>query len=381
MTTFHADSTIGHIPNPKDIDIDETIRNLVDKEKNGGVDVQSETAYNNAKTALTLLYGDAISEILRRNHTLTLHEIAFTDFGYLDARLLGDRAKDVLAFVSKSISEKDDPTRSKVFTLSEWVKKISKNEIVTTYFMNQGAKERAEMKKQMFDRNSAVIQELDIWRDIRIACARRGGAPGSLPIITAQWIDPVFQNAFNSKQQVDAKITQLRDCAPRLFMNDRKKEPIKLSYIIFPGCGHGSASSYQDEGRVFIPLINPPTGKSANFSQLDVSLFTGIGSMYWSLLTPLPGYENEMDRITGRYHKWWREKDGKSMPSRCFVRDFITYMTDEFVGNQSLDKELRDIFWKFIPFSEEERERLGKRALNYKALNDKYKVEHRKKGW
>ena len=46
-------------------------------------------------------------------------------------------------------------------------------------------------------------------------------------------------------------------------------------------------------------------------------------------------------------------------------------MTKEIEGTQIMEKELRGIFWRGIPFSREKREELSKRSMNYLDLYKK----------
>ena len=51
-----------------------------------------------------------------------------------------------------------------------------------------------------------------------------------------------------------------------------------------------------------------------------------------------------------------------------FIEDYILWMTKESTGVQRLDKEVRGIFWRNMPFPQALKEELKKRSLVYDEL-------------
>ena len=52
----------------------------------------------------------------------------------------------------------------------------------------------------------------------------------------------------------------------------------------------------------------------------------------------------------------------------AFIQDYIAWMTKESEGIQKLDKELRGIFWRHMPFSKAVKEKLKTRSFVYQEL-------------
>ena len=51
-----------------------------------------------------------------------------------------------------------------------------------------------------------------------------------------------------------------------------------------------------------------------------------------------------------------------------FIEDYILWMTKESNGTQKLEKEVRAIFWRYLPFTQERKDELKKRSLIYAEL-------------
>ena len=51
-----------------------------------------------------------------------------------------------------------------------------------------------------------------------------------------------------------------------------------------------------------------------------------------------------------------------------FINDYVTWMTKEVDGVQKMDKQVRAIFWRYIPFNQQKKEELKKRSVVYQEL-------------
>lgn len=54
-----------------------------------------------------------------------------------------------------------------------------------------------------------------------------------------------------------------------------------------------------------------------------------------------------------------------------FVQDYILWLTKESEGTQKLAREVRDIFWRYIPFPQEIKDELKNRGFVYSELYKK----------
>ena len=72
--------------------------------------------------------------------------------------------------------------------------------------------------------------------------------------------------------------------------------------------------------------------------------------------------------LTGYYYQWFQKMKLKGDLKEMFIGDYITWMTKECDGIQKLDKELRGIFWRHMPFSQAIKDKLRDRSFAYQEL-------------
>jgi hypothetical protein len=72
--------------------------------------------------------------------------------------------------------------------------------------------------------------------------------------------------------------------------------------------------------------------------------------------------------VTGNYYQWFQKMKLKGDLKETFIQDYIIWITKESEGTQRLDKELRGVFWRHIPFSQAIKEKLRNRSYVYQDL-------------
>ena len=374
-------SAVFRRQNERILEIEEAVITLSpDREEEISQELDLELITARAKTVLINAYSEGLRKVVGGG-LLSDEERLFVDFGFFDPDLVSER-KEIIPLIAGEL--KRNPTTNtgvQLFYLSDWFRKIYNNEFRTTFFMLQDAATRKELREKEFDKDSAIYEELEILKEIRKSCARRGNVPGSIPVLTSQWIDHAVEECLNTRKSIIQKIQYFENLCPRIFFGKGKKERIQLLVIIFPGSGYGTSASYQNEGRIFMPLLNPPGGISADISQSEKSIINSIASLCWSIRTPFTGWQDNPEALPGKYYQWrLQNTDGKGMTSRHFIDDLLLYLTKEAGGTQALDKKLRQIFWEELPYSRRKREELAQRARVFADLNKKLNNYYEKKG-
>ena len=75
--------------------------------------------------------------------------------------------------------------------------------------------------------------------------------------------------------------------------------------------------------------------------------------------------------FTGNYYQWFQKKKLKGDVKDYFIRDYILWITKESEGTQKLDKEVRGVFWRMLPFPQEVKDKLRNRGFVYNELYKK----------
>ncbi len=75
--------------------------------------------------------------------------------------------------------------------------------------------------------------------------------------------------------------------------------------------------------------------------------------------------------LTGKYYQWFTEQKMRGDVKEYFIRDYILWITKESDGMQKLDREVRGVFWRNIPFPQTIKDILRNRGFVYNELYKK----------
>jgi len=112
-------------------------------------------------------------------------------------------------------------------------------------------------------------------------------------------------------------------------------------------------------GRIAIPLYP---------KNLNLAILFAVGDMRWQNAKEKASYYWMEEGLTGNYYQWFTSKKLKGDVKEYFIQDYIIWMTKESDGIQKLDKEVRAIFWRYIPFSQPIKDKLKGRSYVYQEL-------------
>ncbi|MCL2319497.1 MAG: hypothetical protein FWC45_05380, partial [Treponema sp.] len=101
---------------------------------------------------------------------------------------------------------------------------------------------------------------------------------------------------------------------------------------------------------------------------LQVAVLSAIGDLRWQVAKEKASYYWMEEGITGNYYQWFQKMKLRGDLKEFFIQDYITWMTKESDGTQKLDKDVRGIFWRYIPFSKAVKEKLKGRSYVYQDL-------------
>jgi len=104
---------------------------------------------------------------------------------------------------------------------------------------------------------------------------------------------------------------------------------------------------------------------------LRLVLLMAVADLRWQVAKEKASYYWMEEGLTGNYYQWFQTQDIKMDIKDAFVQDYVLWMTKECDGVQKLDKEVRDIFWRYIPFTQEVKEKLKTRSWVYQELCQK----------
>ncbi len=115
-------------------------------------------------------------------------------------------------------------------------------------------------------------------------------------------------------------------------------------------------------GRIAVPIFP---------KDLKIAVISAAADLRWQVAKEKAQHYWMEEGLTGRYYQWFTDKKLRGDVREYFIQDYILWITKESEGTQKLDKDVRGIFWRNIPFRQELRDRLRKRGFVYNELYKK----------
>ena len=112
-------------------------------------------------------------------------------------------------------------------------------------------------------------------------------------------------------------------------------------------------------GRIVVPMYP---------KDLKIAVLTAVADLRWQVAKEKASYYWMEEGLTGQYYQHFDQMKLKGDVKEYFIEDYILWMTKESTGVQRLDKDVRGIFWRNMPFPKTLKEELRKRSLVYDEL-------------
>jgi len=112
-------------------------------------------------------------------------------------------------------------------------------------------------------------------------------------------------------------------------------------------------------GRIFIPMYP---------KNLHAALLSAVADLRWQVAKEKASHYWMEEGLTGHFYQWYMSQKLKGDVKSYFIEAYVLWITKESEGVQRLDKTVRGIFWRHIPFSQEIKDRLKTRSYVYQEL-------------
>ncbi len=112
-------------------------------------------------------------------------------------------------------------------------------------------------------------------------------------------------------------------------------------------------------GRIVVPMYP---------KDLKIAVLTAVADLRWQVAKEKASYYWMEEGLTGQYYQHFDQMKLKGDVKEFFIEDYILWMTKESTGVQRLDKDVRGIFWRNMPYPKALKEDLRKRSLVYDEL-------------
>jgi len=259
--------------------------------------------------------------------------------------------------ILRNLSNLDTQIRDCYLSLQEMDKELQNLEE-----KSQGAQSSAVDK-------STITNEFNSIRQMTKMCVGRQG--NHFPILMKQYIRPNMAE-IATRENVLSIMAQTEALDPGLFLRTYKTQTTRIVpyMILLPNYGdtgvcwepferYNRASS---RGRIAVPLYP---------KDLKVAVVTALADLRWQVAKEKAQHYWMEEGITGRYYQCFQERKIKGDVREYFIRDYLLWITKESQGTQKLDREIRGIFWRMMPFPQEVKDNLKNRGFVYNELYKK----------
>jgi hypothetical protein len=214
-----------------------------------------------------------------------------------------------------------------------------------------------------------VVNELNTIRQMAKLCVGRQG--NHFPILMKQYLRGSLQE-FGSREQVIKILADAEYLDPSIFLRTYKQQTNRIvPYVIL-------IPSYGDQGICWEPFerYNRSTSRGRlaipMFAKdLRVAIIAALGDLRWQIAKEKAQHYWMEEGLTGWYYQWFSERKMKGDVKDAFVQDYILWLTKECEGTQKLEREVRDIFWRYMPFPQDVKDKLKNRGFVYNELYKK----------
>jgi hypothetical protein len=216
----------------------------------------------------------------------------------------------------------------------------------------------------------AAAGEFPNLRQMAKLCVGRKG--NHFPILLAQYVRPNIRE-IGTRENVIAEMAAVEALDPGLFLRTFKQQTTRIvpNVILVPGYGETGIcwepfekfNRSTSRGRVAIPLY-PTKG-------LRLAVIAALADLRWQVAKEKAQYYWMEEGITGKYYQWFDEHKLRGDVREYFIRDYLLWITMESQGMQKLDRDVRGIFWRQMPFPQETKDALKNRGYFYSELYKK----------
>ncbi len=219
------------------------------------------------------------------------------------------------------------------------------------------------------DRQTITDEFMAVKQMAKMSVGRKGN---HFPILMQQYMRPNIRD-LATRENIIAIMSEIEKIDPGLFKRTFKRQTSRIvPYVIIVPCygefgvcwePYEKFNRASSRGRVAIPLYP---------KDLKTAVLYALADLRWQVAKETASYYWMEEGLTGKYYQWFTEQKMRGDVKEYFIRDYLLWITKESDGMQKLDREVRGIFWRNIPFPQTIKDILRNRGFVY---NDLYKKD------
>ncbi len=276
-------------------------------------------------------------------------------------------------------SEQD---RSALSDINQTLRRLShlNRELARTYREFDGIVEDLEKLKSKESRiddsfagsfadGQAATTEMATVRQMAKMCVGRQG--NHFPLLLKQYFRASIRE-IGSRENVIRILAEVERLDPGLFQRTFKQQTNRIvpNVVLLPCYGDNGIcwepferyNKATSRGRLAIPMYP---------KDLRTAVISACGDLRWQIAKEKAAHYWMEEGLTGWYYQWFSENRLKGDVKDRFIEDYVLWINRESEGTQKLERDVRSIFWRYIPFPQDVKELLKNRGFVYQDLYKK----------
>jgi len=226
----------------------------------------------------------------------------------------------------------------------------------------------SQLGEQTVD-NRVIVNELNTVRQMAKMCVGRQG--NHFPLLMKQYLRGTLSDV-GTRENVIKILAEVEYLDPGIFLRTFKMQTNRIvpNIVLIP--------CYGDQGICWEPFerFNRATSRARLAlpmypKDFSPAVIAALGDLRWQVAKEKAQHYWMEEGLTGWYYQWFTERRMKGDVKDSFIQDYILWITKESEGTQKLDREVRDIFWRYMPFPQDVKDKLKNRGFVYNELYKK----------
>jgi hypothetical protein len=217
--------------------------------------------------------------------------------------------------------------------------------------------------------SKTMEEEFNTVRQMAKMCVGRQG--NHFPILMKQYLRSSI-NDIGTRENVISEMAQIEQLDPGIFLRTFKRQTNRIvPYVVLVPCYGERGICWEpfdrfnratSRGRVAIPMFP---------KDLKIAVISALADLRWQVAKEKAQHYWMEEGLTGHYYQWFTAQKLRGDVKEYFIQDYILWITKESEGTQKLEREVRGIFWRHLPFPQELKDELRKRGFVYNELAKK----------
>jgi hypothetical protein len=214
-----------------------------------------------------------------------------------------------------------------------------------------------------------VTSEFQSLRQMSKMCVGRQG--NHFPVLMKQYFRPNIREIC-TRENVINSMAKVESLDPGVFERTFKGQTSRIVpyVLLLPNYGDTGIcwepferfNRASSRGRVALPLFP---------KDVEFAVISALADLRWQVAKERAQHYWMEEGITGRYYQWFQEQRLRGDVKDYFIRDYILWITKESQGTQKLERDVRGIFWRLMPFPQSVKDSLKNRGFVYGELYKK----------